>query len=57
MARVWRQHSLHEPNIDQHMANIGSIYAQHGPDMIQKNGVLPLGRVHAKKEHAVLGLT
>ena len=56
MAQIWPQHSLQEPNIDQHRSNIGSIYAQHGPDMIQ-NDVFLLGRVKAKKERAVLGLT
>ena len=42
MARIWVQHSLQEPNMDQHRPNIGSIHAQHGPDMIQK-GRVPFG--------------
>ena len=40
------QQSLQEPNMDQHRPNMGSIYGQHGPDMIQ-NDVFLLGRVKA----------
>ena len=42
MAPIWPQHSLQEPNMYQHRPNIGSIYAQHGPHMIQKRFV-PFG--------------
>ena len=42
MAQIWPQHCLQEPNMDQHRPNIGSIYAQHGPGMVQKRRV-PFG--------------
>ena len=42
MAQIRAQQSLQEPNMDQLRPNIGSIYSQHGPDMIQKRRV-PFG--------------